>query len=408
MNIIQNIKTALKGIAVNKLRSGLTMLGIMIGVGAVIAMISIGSGASYSVTSRIQALGSNLLMVMSGSAGPGGSGRTSQAMGTATTLTYDDAQAIGKEVAGVKEVSPEFSGSAQIVYSNLNINTQVSGITPEYQQVHNFNVAFGEFVRSEDQKMQAKVAVLGQNVVADLFPDGEDPIGKTIKIKNVPFTVVGIMELKGEAGFQNPDDSIFIPLSTAQNRVFGADNLRSINVQVGSADEMDLVSDQINELLLMRHRIDNPDEADFRIMNQADILSTMGQITGILSLLLGGIAAISLLVGGIGIMNIMLVSVTERTREIGLRKAVGAKRKDILGQFLIESLVLSLFGGSMGFILGLIGSFILSRIGGWPFMVSVNSVLLAVIFSGGVGVFFGIYPATRASRLKPIEALRYE
>lgn len=406
MNIIQNVKTALRGIAVNKMRSGLTMLGIMIGVGAVITMISIGSGASSSVTGRIQSLGSNLLMVMSGSGER--QGGASQAMGTATTLTNDDADAIAKEVPTVKLVSPEFSSSAQVVYSNQNINTQITGVTPAYQEVHDFHAEFGEFVRSEDEKTQTRVAVLGQNVVTDLFTSGEEPIGKTIKINNVPFKVMGIMKLKGEAGFQSPDDSIFIPLSTAQRRLFGADNLRSINVQVRNAEEMDLASSQISTLLLARHKIDDPNNADFRIMNQADILSTMSQVTGTLSLLLGGIAAISLLVGGIGIMNIMLVLVTERTREIGLRKAVGAKQRDILGQFLIESLVLSLLGGGMGLILGFIGSFILAQIGGWPFVVSINSVLLAFLFSSAIGIFFGIYPARRASLLSPIEALRYE
>lgn len=407
MNIIQNIKIALRGIAANKMRSGLTMLGIMIGVGAVIAMISIGSGATSSVTSNIQSLGSNLLMVRPGSAGMGFGGAR-QAAGTAATLSENDAEAIGKEIPTVKSVSPEFSSSAQIVYSNQNINTQVTGVTPEYQEVKNFNVEFGQFIESADLSNQSRVAVLGQNVIADLFVSGEDPIGKTIKIKSVPFRVIGVMELKGEAAMQSPDDAIFIPLSTAQKRLFGADSLSTINVQVRSEEEMDLASDQIETLLLTRHDIGDPDEADFRIMNQADILSTMGAVTGTLTLLLGGIAAISLLVGGIGIMNIMLVSVTERTREIGLRKAVGAKRKDILGQFLMESLVLSVLGGGMGLVLGFMGSFVLARVGGWPFVVSANSILLAFLFSAAVGIFFGIYPARRASLLSPIEALRYE
>lgn len=407
MNIIRNIKTALRGILVNKMRSGLTMLGIMIGVGAVIAMVSIGSGASASVTSRIQSLGSNLLMVMPGSAGAG-LGGARQAMGTATTLTNSDAEAIAEEIPAVKLVSPEFSNSAQVVYLNQNINTRVSGVTLEYQEVNNFHVAFGEFIRPEDENTQARVAVLGQNVVTDLFPSGEDPIGKTIKIKNTPFKVVGVMELKGEAAMQSPDDSILIPLSTAQKRLFGADNLGTINVQVRSEEEMDLAANQVNALLLTRHKIDNPAEADFSIRSQAEILSMMGQVTGTLTLLLGGIAAISLLVGGIGIMNIMLVSVTERTREIGLRKAVGAKRKDILGQFLLESLVLSLLGGGMGLVLGFVASLVLSMVGGWPFIVSLNSILLAVLFSAAIGIFFGIYPARRASLLSPIEALRYE
>lgn len=406
MNIVQNIKTALKGITVNKMRSGLTMLGIMIGVGAVIAMISIGSGASSSVTGRIQSLGSNLLMVMPGMGSSQGGAR--QAMGTATTLTNNDAQAIEDEIPTVKLISPQFSSSAQVVYSNQNINTQITGVTAEYEEVHNFHVEFGQFITSGDETSQSRVAVLGQNAVSDLFESGQDPIGKTIKIKNVPLRVIGVMELKGEAAMQSPDDSIFIPLSTAQKRLFGEDRLQTIYVQVKSEKQMDLASSQISTLLLARHNIGNSNEADFRIMNQADILSTMSEVTNTLGLLLGGIAAISLLVGGIGVMNIMLVSVTERTREIGLRKAVGAKSKDILGQFLIESLVLSLFGGGLGLILGIIGSFMLSVVGGWPFVVSINSVLLATIFSAAIGIFFGIYPARRASLLSPIEALRYE
>lgn len=407
MNVTQNIKIALRGISVNKMRSGLTMLGIMIGVGAVITMISVGSGASVSVTSQIQALGSNLLMVNPGSAGAHFGGAR-QAAGTATTLTNDDSQAIAKEIPTVKLVSPEFSGRAQVVYSNQNVNTQISGVIPEYQEVHNFHVAFGEFIRPEDQNTQSRVAVLGQNVVVNLFPYGDDPIGKTIKIKNVPFRVIGVMEMKGQSGFQNLDDQIFIPLSTAQKRLFGAASLRTISVQVRSNEEMDLAADQIGTLLLIRHKIDDPNDADFNIMSQADILSAMGEVANTLSLLLGGIAGISLLVGGIGIMNIMLVSVTERTREIGLRKAVGAKRKDILGQFLIESLALSLLGGGMGLLLGFAGSFVLSMIGGWPFVLSLNSILLAFIFSATIGIFFGIYPARRASLLNPIDALRYE
>ncbi len=407
MNIIKNIKIAWRGLSANKMRSGLTMLGIMIGVGAVIAMISVGNGATASVTSRIQSLGSNLLMIMPGSAGIAFGGAR-QAAGTATTLTNDDADAITKEVPTVEMVSPEFSGSAQVVYLNRNVNTRITGVVPEYQEVHNSNVAFGEFIRPEDQNAQSRVAVLGQNVVSDLFSQGDSPIGKTIKIKNLPFLVIGIMEKKGQAGFQNLDDQVFIPLSTAQKRLFGSDNLQSISIKVKNEDEMELAANQISTLLLHQHKIDNPNNADFRIMNQTDILSTMTQVSATFTMLLGGIAAISLIVGGIGIMNIMLVSVTERTREIGLRKAVGAKRKDILGQFLTESVVLSLLGGSMGLLLGFIGSYIFSIIGGWPFVVSMTSVLLAFLFSAAVGIFFGIYPARRASLLSPIEALRYE
>lgn len=406
MSLRQSLKTALRALSANKMRSGLTMLGIMIGVGAVVAMISIGTGASVSVTSNIQRLGSNLLMVTPEVPGAGFAGPR-QAGSTGTTLVYEDATAIAEGLPLVKRVSPEFSSSAQVVYGNQNANTAILGATPDYQEVRNFHVAFGEFIRPEDEKMQNKVAVLGQSVVTNLFA-GEDPIGKTIKIRNVPFRVIGVMELKGQTGFQNLDDMIFIPLSTAQKRLFGVNHLRMISVQVRSEEEMDLAASQVSSLLLSRHKIDDPTKADFSIRNQADILSTMGQVTGTLTLLLGGIAAISLLVGGIGIMNIMLVSVTERTREIGLRKAVGAKRKDILTQFLIESLILSLLGGGVGLLLGLVGSFVISRIGGWPSVVTVNSILLAFLFSAAAGLFFGIYPARRASLLSPIDALRFE
>lgn len=406
MSLRQSLKTALRALLINKMRSGLTMLGIMIGVGAVVAMISIGTGASISVTSRIQNLGSNLLMVTPEFAREGSAGAR-QAGGMGTTLTYEDAVAIGKEVTAVKKVSPEFSSSAQVVYGSQNVNTTILGALPEYQDVHNFHIAFGEFVRSEDEKMQSKVAVIGQSVVTNLFAN-EDPVGKTIKIRNVPFRVIGIMELKGQSGFQNLDDMIFVPLSTAQKRLFGVDNLRTISVQVKSEDEMDIAASLVSTLLLSRHKIDDPAKADFSVRNQAEILDTMSQITSTLTLLLGGIAAISLLVGGIGVMNIMLVSVTERTREIGLRKAVGAKRKDILVQFLIESMILSLFGGVIGLLLGIAGSVVISKIGGWPSVVTLNSILLAFFFSAAVGIFFGIYPAKRASLLSPIDALRFE
>jgi putative ABC transport system permease protein len=382
------------------------MLGIMIGVGAVVAMISIGTGASVSVTSRIQSLGSNLLMVTPEFA-QGGFAGARQAGGMGTTLVTEDATAIAEEVPTVKMVSPEFSSQAQVIYGSQNVNTSIQGVVSEYQEVHNFHVAFGDFIRPEDEKAQSKVAVVGQSVVTDLF-SGENPVGKTIKIQNVPFRVIGVMELKGQSGFQNLDDMIFIPLSTAQKRVFGSESLRQISVQVRSEKDMDLADSQISSLLLIRHNIGDPTEADFEIRNQADILSTMTEVTGTFTLLLGGIAAISLLVGGIGIMNIMLVSVTERTREIGLRKAVGAKRKDILTQFLIESLILSLLGGGIGLLVGVVGSIVISKIGGWSTVVTLNSILLAFLFSAAIGIFFGIYPARRASLLSPIEALRFE
>lgn len=390
----------------NKLRSFLTMLGIMIGVLAVVTMISIGTGASSSATSSIRGLGSNLLIITPGSANSGGMGAR-QAAGSITTLLYDDAKSIKNGTRTVKKVSPEFSSQAQIVFQNQNINSSISGVTPDYESVHNFHVEYGSFISRTDQNSQVKVVVLGQNVVSELFGQ-TNPLGKIIKIKNIPFTVIGIMQKKGQSGFQNLDDMVFIPLSTAQKRIFGANYLRSIFVQVDKESEVDKASFEIKSLLMNRHNIGDPSEADFTVTNQADILSTVNQITGIMTALLGGIAAISLLVGGIGIMNIMLVSVTERTREIGLRKAVGAKRRDILAQFLIESVLLSIFGGTIGLGFGIGLSYLISKTGGFATVITTDSVILAFMFSAGIGVFFGVYPASRASKLSPIEALRFE
>ena len=405
MNLTESIKIAIRGLATNKARSALTMLGIIIGVGAVVTMISIGTGATSSVTTRIQGLGSNLLTVIPGAGFAGG---VRGAIGSMTSLTLEDADAIKKNVPDAKNISPEYSQNAQVVYGDKNINTAINGVTPAFEDVRNFRVAYGQFIQQGDVEASSRVAVLGQTVVGELFDRGEDPIGKIIKIRNVPFRVVGVMELKGSSGFVSMDDTVLIPLSTAMNRLFGGRSVRQIGVQVSSSERMNIASSQITNLLLLRHKINNPADADFRIMNQADILNTLGQVTGTLTLLLGGIAAISLLVGGIGIMNIMLVSVTERTREIGLRKAVGAKRKDILFQFLVESLILCLVGGAIGIMLGLIGSAGIGQYAGWGTIIPISSVWLAFLFSAAVGLFFGIYPAVKASKLNPIEALRYE
>lgn len=406
MNLWQSFKTAYRGLVTNKLRSFLTLLGIMIGVGAVVAMISIGTGASFYVSNQIRNLGSNLLIVTPGRAATG-QGGASQASGTGTSLTMADADAIKHEVSGVKQMSSELSGQAQAIFQDKNVNASISGVTETYETVHNFHVLYGDFISQEDQKVGAAVAVLGQNVVVNLF--GQDnPIGSVIKIKNVPFKVVGIMESKGGGGFQNQDDAILIPLSTAQRRLFGADYLRSIYIQVTTENQVAETNSQITSLLLSRHHVTDLTQKDFNVSSQADILSTVSQITGVLTILLGGIAAISLLVGGIGIMNIMLVSVTERTHEIGLRKAVGAHGRDILFQFLMESVVLSLIGGVIGLGLGSLGGVAIASYGGWPAVISLNSALLALGFSAAIGIFFGVYPARRASRLNPIEALRYE
>jgi len=405
MNIFESLKVAWRGIVANKVRSGLTMLGIIIGVGAVVAMVSIGAGATKSVTGRIEGLGSNLLTIspISGSQGAG----ARAAAGSNDSLSMSDAKSIKDNIPLVKNVSPEYTSRSQVIYKNSNVNTSINGVTPAYESVHNFTAEFGEFISTDDDKTQSRVAVLGQTVITDLF-NGIDPIGKTIKIENIPFRVIGVMESKGGSGFQNPDDAIFIPLSTAQKRVYGATSLGAIAVEVTERDQMSDASNQITSLLLNRHNIGDPNEADFRLFNQEEVLSTINEVTGTLTLLLGGIAGISLLVGGIGIMNIMLVSVTERTREIGLRKAIGAKRRDILLQFLIESTVLSLFGGMIGIALGITGSRLISSLAGWATVISPNSILLAFFFSAGIGIFFGVFPARRASHLNPIDALRHE
>lgn len=399
------LRVALRAVAANKVRSGLTMLGIIIGVGAVVAMISIGAGASQTVTSQIQGLGSNLITITPGSSSRGGGAR--QALGSATSLTKKDAESIKAGIASVVRISTEYSGRSQVIYQNNNLNGSINGVTAEYQKVHNTDLAVGRFVDTNDLSTSNRVAVIGQNIVSDLF-NGEDPVGKYIKISNIPFTVVGVLASKGGQGFNSPDDAIFIPLTTAQNRVFGESNLGSIAVEIKDEDAMDQAVQDIGWLLLSNHGLSDAQEADFRIMNQQDILATMNEVTGTLTILLGGIAGISLVVGGIGIMNIMLVSVTERTREIGLRKAVGAKRKDILKQFLTESVTLSLMGGLIGIMGGVGASKIITLTTDMTTFVTLGSVLLAFGFSSAIGIFFGIYPAMRASRLSPIEALKYE
>jgi len=399
------VKVAFRALAANKVRAALTMLGVIIGVGAVVAMVSLGAGASYSVSSRIEGLGSNLITVVPGPGGFGGGAR--QAVGSGASLTLADSHAIADSVAAVTQVSPELGQSTQVIYGNRNINATITGVTPSYEQVRNAAVDVGRFIDETDSRTSARVAVVGANVVEELFGGG-NPVGQWVKMSSVPVQVVGVLAAKGGAGPVSPDDGIFVPLSTAQNRLFGVDNLRQIGVQVSETELMDQAAQEITALLLDRHEISDSEEADFRVLNQQDLLETVGQVTGTMTLLLGGIASVSLLVGGIGIMNIMLVSVTERTREIGLRKAVGARRRDILKQFLIESVMISLTGGVIGALLGIGGSRAVSVLADFTTVVSAGSVLLAVAFAAAVGVFFGIFPAMRAARLNPIDALRYE
>jgi putative ABC transport system permease protein len=384
------------------------MLGIIIGVGAVIAMIAVGSGAKASIAERIASMGSNMLIVMSGSSTSGGMRFGS---GTVPTLTVDDAKAILSEIPSVKYVAPTLPGVAQVVYGNQNWSTSIQGTTSEILDIREWPVDSGRPFTQQDLDGATKVCLLGTTVVENLF-GGINPVGQIVRIKNVPFTVIGVLGDKGQTSFgHDQDDTIFVPLTTAQKRLFGMQfpgMVRTITVQARGPEVMGEVEEEINVLLRQRHRIQPNQENDFSVRNLTEIMSTAQETASVMSLLLGAIASISLMVGGIGIMNIMLVSVTERTREIGIRIAVGAKGRDILLQFLIESLVLSLMGGILGIAIGVAGTLILSSLTQWPTLFSMQAILLAFLFSGSVGVFFGFYPARKASMLNPIEALRYE
>jgi len=411
MNVIQSIRVALQGLTANKLRSALTMLGIIIGVAAVIALVAVGQGAQAAVTQRFQSLGSNLLVISPGAAF---SRRASQGAASAQNLTNEDAQAIAQLATLVEAIAPEYSvRGAQVVYGSKNTQTSVLGVPPEYLAVRNWQVAQGRFIDQQDVESLAKVCTLGTTVVEDLFGSNSlDPVGKTVKINRQNYQVVGVMASKGQTGFTNEDDQVFIPLSTAQIKFGGAGNtsLESINVQVTSADMMDFAQAELKAILRARHGLSPSQADDFNIRSQVQIMEMAQQTTGTFTILLGAIAAISLVVGGIGIMNIMLVSVTERTREIGIRKAVGAKRRDILMQFLVEAVVLSGLGGVMGVLVGWGSAQLLSRLASelLSTLVTPGSVIMALGVSVAIGLFFGIYPANRAARLNPIEALRHE
>ncbi|MDP2973021.1 MAG: ABC transporter permease [Deltaproteobacteria bacterium] len=406
--LFASLRIALRALVANKMRSALTMLGIIIGVSAVITMIAIGSGAKQRIEEQIASMGSNLLMVQSGSATSGG---FRGGAGTVPTLTVDDAKAIETEIPGVKYVSPSISGVAQVVYGNQNWSTIVQGTAPEMLEIRGWLLSSGRTFTEQEFGGAAKVCVLGQTVVENLF-GGIDSIGQIVRIKKIPFTVVGVLSPKGQTTWgQDQDDVIFVPLTTGQKQLFGQTfpgMVRNIAVQAWGPEEVKEVEAQINELLRQRHRIQPNQENDFTVRNLTEVMSSAEQSANVMSLLLGSIASISLIVGGIGIMNIMLVSVTERTREIGIRIAVGAKGRDILLQFLIESLVLSLMGGILGIGIGMLGTVILASLTQWPTIFSPKAILLAFLFSGSVGVFFGFYPARKASLLNPIEALRYE
>ncbi len=407
MDVREIIVEAVGTLRVNKLRTILAMLGIVIGIGSVIALISLGQGSQASVQNSIQSLGANLLTISPGSQR---GGFVQGGSGSAKTLTLADAEAISTStrITTVASVSPEYTNRAQIIAGGKNTNTSVTGVKSVYSPIHKVTVNQGVFITDTDDIRLAKVAVLGPTTAANLFGEGVNPVGQSIRIQGQSFKVVGVTVSKGGTGFNNQDDVVYIPLSTAMKSLFGSTNISSISVEAKSAEVMTAAQDEIGYLLLSRHKLDDPTKADFSIFSQNDILSTASSVTGTFTALLSGIAAISLVVGGIGIMNIMLVTVTERTREIGLRKALGAKKKDIITQFLVEAIILTFAGGVIGMALGILISFVVSKLISLPFTISINSILLAVGVSGIIGVLFGWYPAKKASDLQPIEALRYE
>ncbi|HOX21675.1 MAG TPA: ABC transporter permease [Candidatus Paceibacterota bacterium] len=388
----------------NKARSGLTILGIVIGIGSVIAMISVGQGAQSSIQSNIEALGSNLIMVMPGAQRSFGT-QVQMQRGSAQTLTLEDAEAIAAEVDTVKAVAPQTSGRYQVTAKGTNTNTSVTGITPSYLEVRNLEIDSGSFISEQNVSKTAKVAVIGPTVSEDLFGEGADPVGQTIRINKINFKVIGVTKSKGGSGMTNQDDIILIPVSTAQQFLTGNKYVSTIYVSAIDQDSMTEAQNDITSLLLSRH---NVSVADFSIMNQSDIIASASSITNTLTILLGAIAGISLVVGGIGIMNMMLTTVTERTREIGLRKAIGAKKKDISSQFLVEAVMLTFIGGIVGIVLGWVLAWGVSYFGSITTKVSITSILLAVGVSAAIGIIFGYYPARKASKLNPIEALRYE
>lgn len=402
----ESILIALEGLKSNKLRSILTMLGIIIGVGAVIAMVSIGLGVQQKVQNSIASLGSNLLIVMPGSNAPPGTVRL--AAGSNITLTNQDAKAISKQVAGISYVLPAVSSQYQVIYGNQNWKTSVQGTTPDFLTVRNYGVSAGSFFSHSDDTSRARVAVLGQTVATNLF-GAASPVGKTIRINQAPFRVVGVLSTKGQSSMgQDQDDLILIPLSTAQDRLMGITYLNNISIQAKNADVINKVQEDVTTLLRSRHHLAAGVENDFTVRNMTALMATMTETTGTITVLLGNIAAISLLVGGIGIMNIMLVSVTERTREIGIRKALGATFRNVLLQFIIEAVAISVTGGLFGIAVGIIGARVISWVAGWNTIVAWWAIVGAFGVSVLIGLFFGVYPARKAALLDPIEALRYE
>lgn len=407
MKIIDVLSETRVALSSNKARSGLTMLGIIIGISSVIAMVAIGQGAQGSIQASIQSIGSNLILVSPGAQrGPGF--QVSAGRGSARTLTQADADAITQAITSAKAVAPELSGRYQITSKGKNTNTSVIGTVPSYPGVRNVEIDQGSFISDQNVRNLAKVAVLGPTARDDLFGEGSDAIGQTVRIKGIEFKIVGVTKAKGGSGFGSQDDMIFIPLSSAQRFLAGDIYVTTISVQAQDANSMTDIQQQITDLLLNRHHISDPQLADFSIFNQADIVATASSVTQTFTILLGAVAGISLVVGGIGIMNMMLTTVTERTKEIGLRKAIGAKKRDISLQFLTEAIALTFIGGLIGIALGWSISFAVTSFGILQTQVSATSIVLAFTVSAAIGIIFGYYPARRAANLNPIEALRYE
>ena len=410
MNFLATLRVALSALRVNKLRSALTMLGIIIGVGAVITMVAVGAGAQARVEDQIKSLGSNLIIVLSGNFTLGGA---RQGSGTQLTITEDDAYALQREVQGVQVAAPSLRGSGQVVFGNSNWATQIQGTTPEFLEARQWEVASGKAFDQSQVDSAAKVVLLGQTVAKSLFGEA-DPVGETVRIRRVPHQVVGLLERKGQSMIgQDQDDLVLIPITTARKRVLGGQqvksrNVQSITVRARDGADMPATEQEMRDLMRQRHKLSANQEDDFFLRNLSEVLAAQEASSKVLAYLLAAIASVSLVVGGIGIMNIMLVSVTERTREIGLRMAVGARGRDILTQFLVEAVTLALIGGLIGIGIGGAASIAVGYFAGWRTEVSMASIVLAVGFSGAIGVFFGFYPARTASRLAPIDALRHE
>ncbi|HZP38227.1 MAG TPA: ABC transporter permease [Methylomirabilota bacterium] len=410
MNILASARIAIRALRVNKMRSALTMLGIVIGVGAVITMVAVGAGAQARVAEQIQSLGSNVIIIWPSSVNMGG---VRLGAGAQATLSEDDAWAIQREIPLVDVAAPYVRGNVQVVYANLNWATAVLGVTPEYFPARDWDVIEGRLLTQEEVDAAAKVALIGQTVARNLFGD-DDPLGQVIRIKKVPFTVIGVLDRKGQTTWgQDQDDQILIPLSTAKTKVIGGNQAKgravgSVSIKIREASLMKAAEEEIRALLRQRHKLQPSQDDDFNVRNLSEVLESQEASSRVLTLLLAAIASVSLLVGGIGIMNIMLVSVTERTREIGLRMAVGARGRDILAQFLVEAVTLSLIGGGIGIGAGLLGSYAIAYFAEWRTVLQVESILVAFGFAAGVGIFFGFYPARKAAGLNPIDALRYE